>query len=124
MQEDIVVVKTRTGKDEEFRYDGAPVTIPAKKGLRVARMIAHYAIEANALRWDSANGQVIEAKVYIEDDVDTPNALPSSPITAAEIAEVKATDGLGEDYVLVEGKPVKKKAINLRPTKEQLRDSE
>ena len=121
--DEVVVVKSRTGKDEEFRYDGAPVTIPLKKGIKVSRDVAQLAVEFNALRWDSSTGQVVDSKVYIEDDVDSPLETPHDALTQEDIAEVKATDGLGEDTIIVEGKLVKKKKINLKPTKAEINDS-
>lgn len=118
--DDIVTVKTRTGVEEEFRYDGRVVTIPVKKGVKVPRYMAVLAVDENAIRWDSGTGLTAESKVYIEDDVDTPKEMPHDSLTQEVIAEVKATDGLGDDIILVEGKPVRKKAINLKPTREQL----
>jgi hypothetical protein len=122
--DDIVLVKSRTGQDEEFRYDGKVVVVPAKKGLRIPRYMARYAVDGNALRWDSTTGLTAESKVFIEDDAGTEFELPSSPIKQSEIDEIKATDGLGDDVILIEGKAVRKKAINLKPTKEQLHDAE
>jgi len=122
--DDIVTVKTRTGTEEEFRYDGKVVTINAKKGVKVPRYMAELAVNENAIRWDSMTGGVVEAKVYIEDDIDGPHALPSEPLTQQVIAEVKNTDGLGDDSIIIEGKIVKKKAINLKPTRAQLNDAD
>jgi len=121
--DDIVTVKVRTGMEEEFRYDGKVITINAKKGVKVPRYMADLAVNENAIRWDSATGGVVESKVYIEDDLDGPHALPSDSLTQAVIADVKNTDGLGEDSIIVEGKIVKKKAINLKPSRAQLDDT-
>jgi len=118
--DNIVVVKSRTGQDEEFRYDGKVIMIPAKKGIRIPRYMAVHAVDANALRWDSTTGLVIDSKVFIEDDLGTAFATPSEPLKQEEIDAVKATDGLGDDVILIEGKQVRKKAINLKPTREQL----
>lgn len=113
--DNIVSVKVRTGKAEEFMYDGLPVMIDVKKGRKMDRRMAELAIEQNALNWNKETGAVVNAKVYIEEDVDTASALPSKPITAEEIATIKRTDGLGKDKILIDGKFVSKKSINLDP---------
>ena len=113
--DNVVLVKTRTGKNEEFTYDGLPNVIDAKKGKRLPREIAELAIAQNALRWDSGTGQTIDSLLYIVDDE---TELPKTPITAEEIADVKSTDGLGDDSILIDGKVVKKTRINLKPKRE------
>jgi hypothetical protein len=112
--DEIVTVKTRTGKDEEFTFDSRPFIIDAKKGIKVSRFMADAAVAQNALRWNPGTGLVEEAMVYVEDD----EVLPSTPITADEINEIKQTDGLGEDSMIIDGKIVKKTRINLKPRKE------
>jgi hypothetical protein len=113
--DDIVTVKVRTGKAEEFMYDGAPISIDAKKGKKLNRFMAERAVAQNALKWNKESGAVVEAKVYIEEDIGTPQALPSKPVTEAEIKVIKMTDGLGKDKILVDGKFVSKVSINLDP---------
>lgn len=114
--DNVVLVKTRTGKNEEFTYDGLPNVIDAKKGKRLPREIAELAIGQNALRWDSGTGLVIDSLLYIVDDESS--ELPKTPLTTEEIEDVKATDGLGEDTILVNGAIVKKTRLNLKPKKE------
>ena len=112
MYENIVMVKTRTGKDEEFKYDGFLHIVDAKKGLRVPRPLAELAMKQNALRWDSALGSVVESKLYIEDDLGTALETPNKPITVKEVEAIKNTDGLGNDSILVNGVVVKKTTID------------
>jgi len=114
MFDNIVTVKSRTGKSEQFIYDGAPHTIDAKRGIKVPRVMAELALKQNALRWDSSTGLVIDAKVYIEDDLDTENATPSVKLEEKEIEAVKNTDGLGNDSILVNGEVVKKTVIDFK----------
>lgn len=113
---DVVTLRTRTGKEEEFKHDGIPYIIDVKRGLKVPRAIADVAIKQLALRWETTSGMVIDAKVYIEDDVNTPLALPSAKIEADEIAAIKNTDGLGNDSIIINGKLVKKTTIDFKNT--------
>jgi hypothetical protein len=113
--DNIVTVKVRTGKNEEFMYDGAPLVIDSKKGRKLDRFMAERAVAQNALKWNKESGAVVEAKIYIEEDIGTPQALPSKPITEDEIKAVKRTDGLGKDKLLVGGKFVSKVSIDLDP---------
>jgi hypothetical protein len=108
---DIVTVRTRTGKNEEFMSGGVVYIIDAKKGCKVPRNFADLALEQNALRWSKTSGGVLEATVYIEDDVEeAPKA-----ITQEEIKAKKSTSGFGKGKILVDGKEVSMRAINLDP---------
>lgn len=112
--EEIVVLRVRTGHDEEFVADSRRYVISSKKGLKVDRHRAGFAIKQNALGWSPMTGEVVDAKVYIEDDIGTPLALPSTALKVEEIAAMKDTDGLGDDSILVDGKPVKKHTIDFK----------
>lgn len=116
MQE-IVTLRVRTGQDEKFCYDSKPHVITSKKGLKVNRPMAELAIKQNALKWDPSTGLVIEAKLYVEEDIGTALGFPSSAITKDEIKAIKDTDGLGQDHILVDGKPVKKTTITFTNVK-------
>lgn len=111
---EIVTLRVRTGHDEEFMYDSRPFIVSSKKGLKVTRFIALKALDQTALEWDPSNGLVINAKVYIEDDIESPRATPSAPLKAEDIVAFKNTDGLGDDTILIDGKPVKKRTIDFR----------
>lgn len=116
--DDSVTLKSRTGKNEEFICNSKPYVIDAKKGLRVPRYVADLAMTQNALGWDGSTGIVSDAKIYVEEDQDTALATSAEKITEEQIEAAKATDGLGNDVILIDGKPVKKKSINLKPFKE------
>lgn len=111
---DTVILKSRTGRDEKFQYDSVTYVISAKKGLQVSRFLADRAMKQNALEWNPGTGEVMSALVYIEEDKGTVLETPSDPLTDEAIAEMKDTDGLGDDTILVDGKPVKKKTIDFR----------
>lgn len=108
---DIVTLKTRTGKNAEFMSGGAVYIIDSKKGLKVPRNLANLAVEQNALHWSKENGGVVDASVYIEDDVEEAPVA----ITEAEIKAVKKTSGYGRDKIIVDGKTVPMKSIDLEP---------
>lgn len=108
---DIVTVKSRTGKNEEFMSGGAVYYIDAKKGIKVPRNVAQLAMEQNALRWAKETGAVIEAKVYIEDDVEE----APKPISQEEIKAIKRTSGIGKGKILVDGKTVDMTSIDIDP---------
>jgi hypothetical protein len=108
---DIVTVRTRTGKDEEFMSGGAIFVINAKKGLKIPRNMAELALAQNALSWSKENGGVTDSTLYIEDD----NETPPAPISLEEVKKIKRTSGYGKDKVLVDGKAVPMKAIDLDP---------
>lgn len=108
---DIVTVKSRTGKNEEFMVGGVVFTVDAKKGIKIPRFHANLAMEQNALKWSKENGGVLEAKVYIEDDVEE----APKKITQEEIDELKATGGLGKRTILVDGKPVSMTSVVFDP---------
>jgi hypothetical protein len=108
---DIVTLKTRTGKNEEFMSGGVVYIIDAKKGCKVPRNYADLAIEQNALSWSKQTGGVLEATVYIEDDVEE----APKPITQEEIKAKKRTNGLGKGKILVDGREVSMTAIDLDP---------
>ena len=112
--EDYVTLRVRTGKDEYFQQDSRVHVISSKKGAHVDRFSADLAISQNALQWNPGTGGVVEAKIYVEEDVDTPAGLPSTPLKAEEIAAFKNTDGLGDDSILVNGKIVKKTTIDFK----------
>ena len=114
----IVVLRSRTGKTEEFMHNSRVYIVDVKKGLRVQRFIAELGLRQNALRWNPGHGGVDESLLYIEDDLGTPEETPRTPITAKEIEEIKQTDGLGEDSIMINGQLVKKTRINLSPRKE------
>lgn len=116
--DEVVTLKSRTGKDEEFICNSKPYIISTKKGLRIPRYMADLAMTQNALGWDGSTGVVNDAKIYVEEDVETPLATPTTKITDEEVEAAKATDGLGNDTILIDGRPVKKKSINLKPFKE------
>ncbi len=111
---DTVLLKTRTGKDEKFQYDSVMYTISVKKGLSVSRFLADRAMKQNALEWNPGTGEVMNATIYIEDDKGTVLETPSEPLDSKEIEAMKDTDGLGDDTILIDGKPVKKKTIDFR----------
>jgi hypothetical protein len=90
--------------------------IDAKKGLKVPRPLAALALNQLALRWDATTGCVVDAKIFIEDDVDTPEATPHGKLEVAEIEAVKNTDGLGNDSVIVNGRLIGKTTIDFRNT--------
>lgn len=106
---EILTLKTRTGKDEEFTFDGHIITIPAgKKGLRVPEHVAQYALEQNCLKRDAQTGFVVESKVYVEES----DELPKDAVTPEEVEAAKYTDGLvGQSPLMIDGKPVEKKSI-------------
>lgn len=120
--DDLVTVKSRTGEVIEILYDSRMRQVPAKKGLRLPREIAEIGIKQHAFRWNATNGLVKESKLYIEEDIDTPLALPHEPLDMDRVKEIKKTDGLGRDTILVDGKPIKKKTINLDPQGEDKED--
>lgn len=111
---EIVTLRVRTGKDEQFMFDSREYTISSKKGLKISRFAALKAIEQNALEWDPGTGRVINSVVYVEDDADTADATPNSALTADEIIAFKNTDGLGDDTILINGAPVKKVTIDFK----------
>lgn len=111
---DIVTVKSRTGKVEEFMENGIVRLIDPKKGLKIPRGMAQLAVEQNALRWAKENGQVTESKVYIEDDIPEGEPAPKT-ISAEEIKAIKRTSGIGSGKILVDGKLVDMKAIDINP---------
>ena len=111
---DIVTLRTRTGKNEIFMAGGAYHTIDVKKGLKIPRSIAHLAIEQNALGWSKENGEVCDSTVYIEDDLIEGEEKPKL-ITAEEVKAIKKTSGIGKQKVLVDGKAVPMKTIELDP---------
>lgn len=116
METDIVTLRVRTGKDEGFTYDSRRYTVTSKKGLKVERPVAELAIRQNALNWNPGTGEVENSLLYIEEDVEEPTilhpALPSTPLKPEDIEAAKNTDGLGDDTILVNGKPVKKTTID------------
>ena len=44
--------------------------------------------------------------------------MPDGALDEKDVAEVKETDGLGEDSVLIDGAPVKKRRMRLKASKE------
>ncbi len=114
MNFETLILRSRTGKDEKFQYDSVIFTISAKKGLQVTRFLADRAMKQNALEWNPGTGEVMNATIFIEEDKGTQLETPSEPISEGVIAELKDTDGLGDDTILVDGKPVKKKTIDFR----------
>lgn len=130
MDQEVVTIVSRTGKLESFTYDGRIYDIDAEKGMKAPRPIAELAVKQNALKWDGGTGLVTESKLFIKEDegkelVDrpatsplAPEAMPSSPITQEEIQTIKETDGLGDDTIMIDGKLMKKKRINLKPQRE------
>lgn len=112
--EEIVTLRVRTGKDEEFVYGSRGYTVSSKKGLKIDRYRAGFAVRQLALGWSPMTGEVVDAKVYIEEDAGTSRALPVTALKADEIAAMKDTDGLGDDTILVDGKPVKKRTIDFK----------
>lgn len=111
---DPITLRSRTGKDERFQYDSYQFTISSKKGLRVSRFLADRAMKQNALEWNPGTGEVMNATVYVEEDVGTPLATPSDALKKEDIEALKDTDGLGDDTILVDGKAMKKKTIDFR----------
>lgn len=114
MYEDMVTLRVRTGKDEEFTYDSRAFIVTSKKGLMVPRFIAMRAMNQTALEWDPGTGLVVNAKVYIEEDMGSPAETPAESLKPEEIAAFKNTDGLGDDTILIDGKPVKKRTIDFK----------
>jgi hypothetical protein len=111
---DTVTLRSRTGKDEKFQYDSVYLVISAKKGLHVNRFLADRAMKQNALEWNPGTGEVTNALIYIEEDKGTPAETPSDSLAEEAIEAIKDTDGLGDDTILVDGKPVKKRTIDFR----------
>lgn len=109
-----ITLRSRTGHDESFQYDSYQYVISSKKGLHVNRFLADRAMKQNALEWNPGTGEVMNAVIYIEEDVGTPLATPSSSLKKEDIEALKDTDGLGDDTILVDGKPMKKKTIDFR----------
>lgn len=120
---DTVTLRVRTGKDEHFQYDSLMYTISSKKGLHVNRFMADRAMKQNALEWNPGTGGVVNATIYIEEDVGTPDATPSDALKSEDIESMKDTDGLGDDTILVDGKPVKKKTIDFRNKYDKTRET-
>lgn len=112
--EDFITLRVRTGKDEEFVHGSRGYTVSSKKGLHIDRYRAGFAVRQLALGWSPMTGEVVDAKVYIEEDVGSVKALPSTPLKAEEIAAMKNTDGLGDDTILIDGKAVKKHTIDFK----------
>ena len=110
---DIVTLRSRTGKVEQFMSGGATYLIDPKKGLKIPRNVANLALEQNALHWSKDNGGVIDSSVYIEDDL--AEGEKPTMITHEEIKAIKKTSGYGRDKVLVDGKAVPMKSIDLDP---------
>jgi len=110
---DTVVLKTRTGKNEEFVVNGGTIVIDGKKGARIPRAYAEYALAQNALTWEKGTGAVKEAKVYIEDDLN--GAAPPKKLTEEEVKAFKRTSGLGSGKIMVDGKFVNMTSIDLDP---------
>ena len=106
-----VVLRTRTGKDEEFMSGGGIIVIDAKKGIRVPRYVAELAFSQLALKWDNLSGAVVDSLIY-EHDADKP--APKT-ITADEIKQIKKTSGMGKDNIMVDGKKVPMRTIDLNP---------
>jgi hypothetical protein len=74
--------------------------------------VAAYAIAQNTLKLDAQTGIVVESKVYLEEDENTDQAMPSGSITAEEVEKIKLTDGLvGQTPLMVDGQFVEKKSI-------------
>ncbi len=111
---DIVTVKSRTGKTEEFVSGGATFLIDVKKGLKIPRNMAQLAVDQNALRWAKESGNVIESKVYIEDDIPE-GAEPPAKITEDEVKAIKRTSGIGKGKIMIDGKLQSMKSIDLDP---------
>lgn len=111
---EIVTLRTRTGKDEQFMSDGRIYTIDSKKGLKVPRFAATLAYDQNALHWSKTSGGVIDSKVYVEDDIPEGQEAPGK-ITEEEIRAVKKTSGIGKGKIRVNGKEVAMTSIDLDP---------
>jgi hypothetical protein len=114
MDFDLVTLRVRTGHDEKFQYDSVTYVISSKKGLHVNRFLADRAMKQNALEWNPGTGEVMNATIYIEEDVDTQVATPSDALAPEMIAALKDTDGLGDDTILIDGKAMKKKTLDFR----------
>lgn len=111
---DIVTLKSRTGKNEEFMSGGAVIVVDAKKGVKVPRAFAELALNQNALKWDKGTGAVVMAKVYVEDDIPEGEKAPAK-IEEDEIKALKRTNGIGSGKILVDGKFVNMTSIDLDP---------
>lgn len=120
--DDLVTVKCRTGETLEITYDSRMRQVHPKKGIKLPRVIAEIGIQQHAFRWNSMNGLVKESKLYIEEDEGTPEELPHDALDLKKVAEIKKTDGLGKDSIMVDGAFVKKKTINLDPSGEDKED--
>jgi hypothetical protein len=115
--EEYVTVKSRVRGSVGVMYDGRFREID-KKGLKCSRTMAELAVKQNQLRWNAQTGAVEESTVYIQEDFDTPQHLPDKPLDSDEVEKIKDTDGLGDDKIMVDGKFVGKKTINLKPSKQ------
>jgi hypothetical protein len=111
---DIVTLKSRTGKNEEFVSGGTVIVIDAKKGVKVPREFAELALGQNALKWDKGTGAVTMAKIYVEDDLPEGAKAPEK-ITEEEIKAIKRTNGIGSGKILVDGKFMNMTSIDLDP---------
>ena len=121
MQEfgDFVTLKSRVDHEVAITFDSrARYVQPGRKGLTLPREIAELGIKQHAFRWDPGSGAVVESRLYIVEDQDGDFALPDGALDEKDVAEVKETDGLGEDSVLIDGAPVKKRRMRLKASKE------
>jgi len=121
MQEfgDFVTLKSRVDHEVAITFDSRERYVqPGRKGITLPREIAELGIKQHAFRWDPSSGAVVESRLYIVEDQDGDFALPDGALDEKDVAEVKETDGLGEDSVLIDGAPVKKRRMRLKASKE------